>query len=85
MKVPMLVFITNYLSVYTIEGFLRWHSDKESVCQCRKCRRHRFDHWVGKIPWSRKWQLTPEFLPGKSYGQGNLAGSSPWDHRVRQE
>ena len=23
--------------------------------------------WVGKIPWSRKWQPTPVFLPGKSH------------------
>ena len=21
--------------------------------------------WVEKMPWSRKWQLTPAFLPGK--------------------
>ena len=26
---------------------------KESACQCRRCR---FDPWVGKIPWRRKWQ-----------------------------
>ena len=26
------------------------------------------DPWVGKIPWRRKWQLTPVFLPGKSHG-----------------
>ena len=25
-----------------------------------------FDPWVGKIPWRRKWQLTPVFLPGES-------------------
>ena len=25
---------------------------------------------VGKIPWRRKWELTPIFLPGKSHGQG---------------
>ena len=25
-----------------------------------------FDPWVGKIPWSRAWQPTPLFLPGKS-------------------
>ena len=68
-----------------MEGFLRWHSDKESVCQCRRCRRHRFDPWVGKIPWRRRWQLTAEFLPGNSHGQGHLAGYSPWDHRVRRE
>ena len=29
--------------------------------------------WVGKI-WSRKWQLTPVFLPGKLHRQRNLAG-----------
>ena len=27
-------------------------------------RRHRFDPWVEKIPWGRKWQLTAVFLPG---------------------
>ena len=26
----------------------------------------------------RKWQPTPVFLPGESYGQRNLAGYSPW-------
>ena len=51
----------------------------------RRCRRHRFDPWVGKIPWRRRWQLTAEFLPGNSHGQGHLAGYSPWDHRVRRE
>ena len=25
----------------------------------------RSNHWVEKIPWRRKWQLTPVFLPGK--------------------
>ena len=33
-----------------------------------------FDPWVGKIPWRRKWRLTPVFLPGESHGQGNLSG-----------
>ena len=32
-------------------------------------RRWRFSPWVGKIPWRRKWQPTPIFLPGKSHGQ----------------
>ena len=27
-----------------------------------------FDPWVGKIPWRRRWQPTPVFLPGKSRG-----------------
>ena len=37
----------------------------------------RVDPWVGKIPWRRKWQPTPVFLPGKSHGQRSLAGYSP--------
>ena len=40
-----------------------------------------FDPWVGKIPWRRKWQPTPVFLPGKSHGQRNLTGYSPWGHK----
>ena len=31
-----------------------------------------FNPWVRKIPWRRKWQLTPVFLPGKSPGQRSL-------------
>ena len=36
------------------------------------------DPWVRKIPWRRKWQSIPVFLPGKSHGQRSLAGYSPW-------
>ena len=53
-----------------------WLSGKESG-------RHGFYPWVGNIPWRRKWQLTPVFLPGKFHGQRSLAGYSPWGHRVR--
>ena len=28
----------------------------------------RFNPWVGKIPWSRKWQPTPVFLSLHSWG-----------------
>ena len=52
-----------------------WLSGKKLACQCR---RHRFNPWVRRIPWRRKWQPTPVFLPGKSRGQRNLAGYSPW-------
>ena len=31
----------------------------------------------GRIPWRRKWQPTPGFLPGESHGQRSLAGCSP--------
>jgi len=33
--------------------------------------------WVGKIPWRRKWQSTPIFLPAESHGQRRLTGYSP--------
>ena len=39
-----------------------------------------FDPWVGKVSWRRTWQPTPAFLLGKSHGQRNLVGYSPWDH-----
>ena len=28
--------------------------------------KHKFNPWVGKIPWRRAWQPTPVFLPGES-------------------
>ena len=34
---------------------------------------------VGKIPWNRKWQPAPVFLPGTSHGQRSRAGYSPQD------
>ena len=46
-----------------------------------KCKRVGFDPWVRKIPWRRKWQPTPVFLPGKSHGQRSLVGYSPWGHK----
>ena len=46
----------------------------ESACQCRRLR---FDPWVRKTPWRRKWQPTPVFLPGESHGQSSLVGYSP--------
>ena len=30
------------------------------------------DPWVRKIPWRRKWQPTPVFLPGESHGPRSL-------------
>ena len=30
------------------------------------------------LPWRRKWQPTPVFLPGKSHGQRSLVGYSLW-------
>ena len=55
----------------------RWLSGKEPTCQCGRRSRCRFDPWVGKTPWRRKWQSTPVFLPGESHGRRGLVGYSP--------
>ena len=47
---------------------------KELVCQGRI---PGFDPWVRKVPWRRKWQPTPVFLPKKSHGQRSLVDCSP--------
>ena len=52
-------------------------SGKEPACQCRRPKRRRFDPWVGKISWRKKWQSIPVFLSGEPHGQRSLAGYSP--------
>ena len=56
----------------------RWLHTKESAFQWRRVR---FDPWVRKIPWRRKWKPTPVFLPGKSQGQRSLMCYNPWGHK----
>ena len=58
-----------------------WLTGKECACQCRRHRRQRFSPWVRKIPWRRKWQPTPVFLPGKSHGRRSLVGHGPQGHK----
>ena len=62
---------------YDALGLPRWLNGEESTCQCRRRRRCRSDPWVRKIPWRRKQQPTPVFLPGESHGPRSLAGCSP--------
>ena len=64
----LFVFHINVICV-CVSGLPRWLSGKESAYQCRLLG---FDPWIGKIPWSRKWQSTPGFLPGKSHGRRSL-------------
>ena len=56
-------------------GFPHGSDSKESPCQCR---RPRFDPWIRKIPWRRKWQPTPVFLLEESHGQRSFVDYSPW-------
>ena len=52
---------------------------KETICQCRRHKRHGFNPWVRKIAWRRKWQPSLVYLPGKF--QISLAGYSPCGHK----
>ena len=54
-----------------VTGLPRWLSGKEAACHL----------WDGTIPWGRKWQPTPVFLPGESHGQRSLDGYSPWGRK----
>ena len=39
------------------------------------------DPWVGKIPWRRKWQLIPAWLPGEFHVEKSLESYSPRGHK----
>ena len=70
-----------YLDCLTLphasQGFSGGTNDKEPACQRKRCKRHRFDPWVAKIPWRKAWQPTPVFLSGESHGQRSLVGCRP--------
>ena len=56
----------------------RWHGGEKSACPCRRHKRSRLDPSVRKIPWRKKWQPNPVFLPGKFHGQRSKGGCSSW-------
>ena len=53
-------------------GLLWWLSDEEPACQFRKPQEKWVPSQVREIPWRRKWQPTPVFLPGESHGHGGV-------------
>ena len=58
--------------IFIIHSLVDAHSlvaQWKRIClQCRSCRRHRFNPWVGKILWRKEWLPTPVFLPGENRG-----------------
>jgi len=62
-----------YIEIMTPCRIPRWLSG-----QCRSCRKHGLDPWVGRIPWRRKRQPTPVLLLEKFRGQRGLVGYSSW-------
>ena len=59
-------------SLWNWEGLPWWLSGKEAT---RQGKIHGFQSWVGKMPWRRKWQPTPVFLPRKFCGQRSLVAT----------
>ena len=49
---------------------------KDPPANARDERGIEFHPWLGKIPWRRKWQPIPVFLPGESHAQRILVGCS---------
>ena len=70
--------VLTWLNCQEPQGFPGGASGNEPTCQCRRCKRHGLDPWVGKIPRKRQWQPTLVFLPGEFHGQRSLVGYSPW-------
>ena len=66
-----------FMYTYKIMGFLGGTVVKNESTNTGDAKRCGFDLWIRKIPWSRKWQPAPVFLPGESRGQRNLQGYSP--------
>ena len=71
-----IIIVGDYIYIYIWLPW--WFSGKEHACQCR---RHGFNPWTGKIPWKRKWQPIPIFLPGKFHGQRSLVDYGPQGHK----
>ena len=53
-----------------LPGFPGGTSGNESACQCRRFKRLRFDPWVAKILWRRKWHPTLVFCRGNPMDRG---------------
>ena len=51
---------------------------KEPACQCRRWKRHKFDHWVRKIPKRGHGNPLQYSYLENPHGQRSLAGYSPW-------
>ena len=94
----ILIYVSSviFFFYYHQTGIYKWGfpggtSGKESACQWRRCKRCGFSPWVGKIPWTRKWQPAPLFLPWKipwteepgglwSMGSQGVRHMSNWTH-----
>ena len=73
---------------WEILGFQGGTSGKESTCQGRRCKRHGFHPWAGKIPWRRNtgnssilvWEIPWTKEPGRLQSLGSQRVQHNWAH-----
>ena len=70
------VLVKGEFSAMKDSFYKRFPGSSDSKSVCLQCGRRRFDPWVGKIPWRRKWQPIPVLLPEKFHGRRSLVGYS---------
>ena len=71
--------MTERLAYTLANGLPSGTGGKEPTCQCRRCKRCRFDSWIRKIPWRRKWQPTPVSYLANPMDRGDWW--APWGHK----
>ena len=69
------------ISIVCVSIIIHWASQVALSLRIYLPRQESKEMWFGKIPWRRKWQVTPEFLPGRFHGQRNLVGYGSLDHK----
>ena len=69
LRVCICCFWTHLLESPGFPGYTR---GKAPTWQQRRCKRHRFNPWVTKVPCRRAGQPTAVFLPWESHGQRRL-------------
>ena len=95
LSVYMCVCVCVYLYIYTIGVWYDYNQGFPHGSDGRVCLqwgRPEFDPWVRKIPWRRKWQPTPIFLPRKFHERRSLVvhkepgpswATSPYDYNKK--
>ena len=64
-------------------GLLGGASDQKSIYQCRRCKRHRFNPWVGQIP-SISWTEEPGGLQSMGSDTTEQLSTHTQTHRHTQ-
>ena len=82
MKLPLHTAFVAFHGFVFIRGFPGGSVVKNLPADAGNLMRQEFDPWVWKIPWRRRWQLTPTFLPGNPMDRGDWWATV---HRVAQE